>query len=267
MNIRFSLAALALGAAATSALAETLVQWKLDEPAPPIVAAQGIPSLKWWVEKETPYTSSTDVPPAGMYRDQADRPINSFDAGASYGNTVCGLIASSPAEFWNVGDGLTVEGFFKTKRVKTDRERQAVISCGEGFADIAWIVRIVDGRPNFSVFQGTSPDPVAAVETDQEVRDERWYYFAARVVPGSPAKISLTVKGEGDAAVSAQTDLPAGFSIRQNRKALIVGRSSLYIDPKPEYRGTWDSFAGQISGLRISRGALPDGELLGKTAQ
>lgn len=267
MKTTFPILALVLTAGITTALGDTMVRWKLDETAPPIVAAEGAPNLKWWVEKDGVYTSSSEVPPVALYRNQSDRPLNSFDAEQSYSGTVSGLIAAAQGEFWDVADGLTVEGFFRTKRVKPDHERQAVISCGEGFADIAWIMRIVDGRPNFSVFQGTSPDPVAAVEIDQDVRDQHWYYFVARIAPGSPSKLSLTVKGEGLAPLSAQTELPAGFSIRQNRKPLIVGRSSLFIDSKPEYRGTWDSFAGQISDLRISHGELPDGELLGKIAQ
>ena len=71
------------------------------------------------------------------------------------------------------------------------------------------------------------------------------------------------MKGEGNAALSAETDLPAGFSIRQNRKPIIIGRSSLFIDNKPGYRGTWDTFAGLISDLRISHGSLADDQLLG----
>lgn len=256
--------ALFVAAGTTAAFCDTLVRWKLEEAAPPIVAAEGAPNLKWWVEKDGVYSSSNDVPSADLYRGNADRPLNSFDAGQSYSGTVAGLITTAQGDFWNVQGGLTVEGFFKTKKTKPDHERQAVISCGEGFADIAWILRLIDGRPSFGVFQGNSPDPVAAVEIDQDVREERWYYFVARVVPGSPAKLTLSVKGEGSAPLSAQTELPAGFSIRQNRKPLIVGRSSLFIDKKPEYRGTWDTFAGLISDLRISNGALPDDQLLGE---
>lgn len=267
MKTKLPIVLIALAAGASCARSETLVWWKLEQSTPPIPAADGSPGLKWWVEKDALYASSSDVPPAELYRNQSERPLNSFDAGQSYFSTVSGLITSAPCEFWKVDDGLTVEGFFKTKRTKPDHERQAVISCGEGFADISWLVRLVDGRPSFGVFQGTSPDPVAQVEIDQDVRDERWHYFAARVVPGQPGKLSLTVKGEGEAAVTEQIELPSGFSIRQNRKPLIIGRSSLFIDNKPEYRGTWDTFGGLIADVRISRGALKDEDLLGKTAK
>ncbi len=265
MKTAIPVVALVLTACMTNVFGDTIVRWRLDEGAPPIVAAEGAPNLKWWVEKDGLYASSNDVPPADLYRGQADRPLNSFDAGQSYSSgAVSGLITTAQGDFWNVQGGLTVEGFFKTKKSKPDHERQAVISCGEGFADIAWIVRLIDGRPSFGVFQGNSPDPVAAVEVDQDVREDRWYYFVARVVPGSPGKLTLTVKGEGNAALSAETDLPAGFSIRQNRKPIIIGRSSLFIDNKPGYRGTWDTFAGLISDLRISHGSLADDQLLGE---
>lgn len=262
-NILFILALLAV----TGVHAQTIVWWRLDQTEPPIMAQEGGPGLKWWVETSGPYVASSEVPPAGLYAGSVGSPLNSFNAGDSYGDQVRGLISEPGGEFYNAADGLTVEGFFKTHAVKPILEKQTIVSCGEGFADIAWLVRLVDGKPSFALFQGTGADPVIAAEIEDDVRDERWYYFAARVTPGAPGKISLLVKAEGEAAQTAELDLPPGLSVRPNRKPLIIGRSSLFIDPKPEYRGTWDTLAGMIADIRISSGALPDSELLGKVVK
>lgn len=246
--------------------AETIAWWRLDQTEPPIVAYEGGPGLRWWVEKDGPYIASSDVPPAGLYAGNVGAPLNSFDVAQSYGDQVRGLISEPGGDFYNTTDGLTVEGFFKTRMVKPMLEKQTMVSCGEGFADIAWLVRLVDGKPSFALFQGTGGDPVIAVEIEDDARDERWYYFVARVTPGAPGKISLSLKAEGEAAQTAELDLPPGLSVRPNRKPLIIGRSSLYIDPKPEYRGAWDTLAGTIADIRISHGALSDDKLLGKIA-
>lgn len=243
--------------------ASTIAWWRLDETAPPIVAAEGGPNLKWWVQKEGEYVASSEVPPSSLYRQGVGAPLNSFDAGQSYADDVRGLISEPGGDFFNTTGGLTVEGFFKTSKTKPNLERQALVSCGEGFADMAWIVRLIDGKPTFAVFQGTGNDPVAAVEVADDVRDERWYFFAARVVPGEPARLKLTIRAEGEDPQSEEVELPAGVSVRPNRKPLIIGRSSLYIDNKPEYAGTWDTLAGQIADVRISAEALPDEQLLG----
>lgn len=257
---------IALAGACITAQAETLVHWRLDQTEPPVLAGEGFPNLKWWVEKDGSYVSISEAAPASLYRDASAVPQSSFDAGQSYGDAVRGLVADGEAEFYNVTQGLTVEGFFRTRRIKPDLERQAVVACGEGMADVAWVVRLINGKPGFGVYQGSGPDPVAMVEVEDDVRDERWYYFVARVVPGDPGKLTLTIKAEGEPAESAEMPLPSGFSIRQNRKPLIIGRSSLYIDDKPEYRGTWDTFAGAISDVRISSGALSGDALLGNVA-
>jgi hypothetical protein len=266
MKTKLPLLLIALTAACVTVQADTLVHWRLDQTESPILASEGFPNLKWWVEKDGAYVSAPEAAPAALYRDASAVPQNSFDAGQSYGDGVRGLVTDAEAEFYNVSQGLTVEGFFRTQRSKPDLERQAVVACGEGMADVAWVVRLLNGKPGFGVFQGASPDPVAMVELEDDVRDDRWYYFAARVVPGDPGKLTLTIRADGEAAQTAEMPLPSGFSIRQNRKPLIIGRSSLYIDNKPEYRGTWDTFAGIISDVRISSGALSDDALLGKVA-
>lgn len=263
MKTQALLAPVLLALVASSVRAETLAWWRLDQTAPPITAAEGGPNLKWWVQSDGDYVASAEVPPAGLYRTGGDTPLNSFDAGQSYGDAVRGLVAEGTGDFFNAADGLTVEGFFKTHSTKPNLERQAVVSCGDGFADMSWIVRLIDGKPSFGVFHGTGADPVALVEIEDDVRDDRWYYFAARITPGDPARLTLVVRAEGEEAQTAEMALPPGVSLRPNRKPLIVGRSSLYIDAKPEYRGTWDTFAGCIADVRISRGALPDDNLLG----
>jgi len=267
-HIKLNLVAAGLALASVhAACASTLAWWRLDQTSPPITAAEGGPNLKWWVQKQGDYVASSDTPPAALYREGVGAPLNSFDAGQSYADDVRGLISEPGGDFFNATDGLTVEGFFKTNKTKPNLERQALVSCGEGFADMAWIVRLIDGKPTFAVFQGTSNEPVAAVEIADDVRDERWYYFVARLVPGQPARLRLTVRAEGEAAQSEEVELPSGVSVRPNRKPLIIGRSSLYIDNKPEYAGTWDTLAGTIADVRISGAALEDDSLLGNVTK
>ncbi len=246
--------------------AETLAWWRLSEDQPPQLAAEGGPNLKWWSSAKNPYISESAVPPALLYRLSVKPAEKSFAAAASCLDGEGGLIAPSPGEFADISAGLTVEGFFKTSRKKTKMENQAIVTCGEGWMDAAWAVRLIDGRLAFALFQDNDKNPVVQVEAGDDLRDDKWHFFAARVTPsapGKPGKLALLVTSEDGTSLSEETDLPEGLVARRNNKPLIIGRSSLYIDNKPEYCGTWDTFQGLISDIRISKGALKDSDLLG----
>lgn len=246
--------------------AETLAWWRLADEQPPQIACEGGPNLKWWTEPKLPYVSEASAPPASLYRTSVTPPERSFAAGASYLDVVGGLISLTPGEFGDVSAGLTVEGFFKTSRKKAKLEIQTIVTCGDGGMDASWAVRLMDGRLAFAVYQDNDKFPVAQVEAGDDFRDEKWHYFAASVSPsaaGKTGRISLKVTSEDGAPLSEATELPDGVSVRRNSKPLLVGRSSIYIDSKPEYAGTWDTFQGLISDIRISNEVVPDSGLLG----
>ncbi len=246
--------------------AETLAWWRLSEDQPPQMASEGGPDLKWWSASKNPYVSESSVPPSSLYRLTVKPADKSFAVAASCLDREGGLIATNPGDFADASAGLTVEGFFKTSQKKTKLENQAIVTCGEGWMDASWAVRLMDGRLAFAVFQDNDKFPVAQVEAGDDLRDDKWHFFAARIIPaasGKPGKLALAVTSEDGTTVSEESDLPAGLALRRNAKPLIVGRSSLYIDNKPEYCGTWDTFQGQISDIRISKGALKDSDLLG----
>lgn len=251
---------------AHSLCAETLVWWRLDEEAPPIAAAQGGPDLKWWSEASNPYAPSQSAPPAALYR-VGNRPAaRSFSAPASYLSAPGGLVGKAECDVSGQAGGLTVEGFFSTVQVKAKHENQAVIACGDGWMDASWAVRLIDGRPTFAVFRDGDPNPLAQVEISEDVRTGDWHFFAARIHPsaaGTPEKISLAVSASDGRTWFEELVLPEGSEIRRHAKPPIVGRTSIFIDAKPDYKGTWDTFQGAIGDLRISAGALADTELLG----
>lgn len=246
--------------------AETLAWWRLSEDQPPQRASEGGPDLKWWSASKNPYVAEAAAPPAALYRIAFKPEDRSFAVAASCLDKEGGLIAANPGDFADISSGLTVEGFFKTTQKKSKLENQAIATCGEGWMDASWAVRLMDGRLAFAVFQDNDKYPVAQVEAGDDLRDDKWHFFAARLIPadsGKPGKLALTVTSEDGTSVSEETDLPAGLAVRPNTKPLIVGRSSLYIDNKPEYCGTWDTFQGLISDIRISKGILNDSDLLG----
>ena len=269
MKTRSHIALLAIAASCllpALSRAETLAWWRLSEDQPPQRASEGGPDLKWWSASKNPYVAVAAAPPATLYRISIKPEDRSFAAAASCLDKEGGLIAANLGDWSDVSAGLTVEGFFKTTRKKTKLENQAIVTCGEGWMDASWAVRLMDGRLTLAVFQDNDKFPVAQVEAGDDLRDDKWHFFAARLIPaasGKPGKLTLTVTSEDGTSVSEETDLPAGLTVRQNKKPLIVGRSSLYIDNKPEYCGTWDTFQGLISDIRISKGVLKDSDLLG----
>lgn len=246
--------------------AETLVWWRLEEEAPPLPAAEGGPDLKWWSEASNPYSASESGPPDALYRVGQSPSGRGFAAAASYGSAPGGLLAKGECDFSGQSGGLTVEGFFSTAQVKDRHENQAVMACGDGGMDISWAFRLLDGRPAFAVFRDGDTDPLAQVEIGEDARTGDWHYFVARIhsaASGHPSMISLSVRAADGRAWSEELPLPEGTEIRRHAKPPIVGRSSVFIDTKPDYKGTWDTFQGTISDLRISSGILPDSGLLG----
>lgn len=234
--------------------------WRLDQESAPYQAAGGGPDLQWWSAEKTSPAISESAPPANLYRPPTTPPVRSFDSGNSHQGECALLVKENAALFSDIGQGITIEGFFRTTPVKTKHERQALISCGEGFADMAWNVFLRDGNPVLAVYRDGDSAPTASVELAEDVRDGDWHYIVARI---SRDSLFLAVSMPGGNALEKTSPLPAGLSLRVNSKPLLVGRSSIYIDNNPDYLGTRDTFGGQLCDIRITRSNLTDGELLG----
>jgi hypothetical protein len=247
---------------AVSSEPETLAWWRLDgnltEP------AEGGPLLKWWTNSGTPPEEDA-APPQKMFR--ATSPAEtSFAVSKSVRDHPGGLHTIDAGDFAATEQGLTVEGFFQTTPRESGAERQAVITCGDGWMDAAWAVRLIDGQLAFSVFGDFDHQPVVEARLPGDFLDNRWHYFVGRVIPGDgaqPGKLQLEAVADGGQTTRVETDWPAGFVPRQNRRPVVLGRSSLYIDNDPDYRGTWDTFQGSLSDIRITRGVLSNDSLLG----
>ncbi|MEN9468582.1 MAG: hypothetical protein RL630_315 [Verrucomicrobiota bacterium] len=262
MNIRILLALAALLSIHTvpCRASDDVFWWRLDQETAPYQSVVGESPLHWWSDTKTPEASSTEVPPSTLYRHPATPPLSVFDSGKSHQGDCALQLKQGGAAFSNVETGLTVEGFFRTTPLKSEHERQALVSCGEGYADIAWIVFLRDGHPVLAVYREGSHEPAASLELPADVRDGQWHFFVARI---SPELLSLSVSTASGKPLTGSTTLPDGFAIRKSSKPLLVGRSSIYIDNAPYYRGSRDTFGGQLCDIRITRSNLPDTGLLG----
>lgn len=150
MNIRILLTLAALLSVHTvpCRASDDVFWWRLDQETAPYQSVVGESPLYWWSDTKTPEASSTEVPPSTLYRHPATPPLRVFDSGKSHQGDCALQLKQGGAAFSNVETGLTVEGFFRTTPLKSEHERQALVSCGEGYADIAWIVFLRDGHPS-----------------------------------------------------------------------------------------------------------------------
>jgi hypothetical protein len=256
------------------ARADTLAWWRLSEETPPVFAQEGGPNLKWWSDKDEPYVSSTDIPPETLYRAGLNPAGRSFDSEASNGPKDGNLSAQGLAteekdsSFSSLENGLTIEGFFKGKSGENGTETQTILSCGDGSVHRVWTVQVIKGYLTFSLFEEGSLDASFRVECPSDVRDEKWHYFVARFetgIGGKSGRASLIVTSSEENQKAADNKTSGEPPKRGDVvDTLLVGRSSIYWDTSPEYRGTIDPFLGKISDIRISRGVLADDQLLGK---
>lgn len=259
------------------AQADTLAWWRLSEEIPPVLAQEGGPNLKWWSDKEEPYVSSPEIPSEMLYRAGLNPAGRSFDSEASNGPkdgnlSAQGLVtAEKDASFSSLENGITIEGFFNGKSGESGTETQTILSCGDGSVHRVWAVQVIKGYLTFSLFEEGSLDASFRVECPNDVRDEKWHYFVARFEPGiggKPGKASLIVTSSGENQTAADNQTSGELPKRGDAvDTLLVGRSSIYWDTSPEYKGTIDPFLGKISDIRISQGVLADDQLLGKVAR
>ena len=257
-----------LGLHAQAARDRTLAWWRLDTFVGDIAPARGGPDLRLWLERPTLVEPvSKEAPPRALYASRVIPAAGSLELALLYGG---GAGALQQKELWDAAwprEGLTVEGFFRN----TDeglRGRRAIVSCGDGRNDAAWTVAIENGNLSFSVFRDGDSDPTYALSIPRDTRNGKWHYFVVQVRPDAARKtqtIHLLLKPEGAESLSNRQELPADFVARAHQKGLIVGRSSVFYDTKPEYRGTLDTFRGHLADIRISSAPLEADKLLGVT--
>jgi hypothetical protein len=243
--------------------------WRLDEPAPPFREGRGAgPAPAWW--RSSPdvgdYAPGQHAPPEVMYRASMSPPAGSFDAGATYRvdldqkpsilriESDGGLVG--PVSDW------TLELFYRAPEVDRPERKLALVGRGDGRANTAWRLMLTQEGPVFTLFDVSGGECSIRLPDPPRGAGNLWHYV---VVSIQNRELSLVLVDENrNTRVAPPVRIPDGFQVRGANAGLLLGRSSVYFDrEKPDYLGTWDTFTGCLADLRITRAAVPDGELLG----
>jgi uncharacterized repeat protein (TIGR02543 family) len=200
------------------------------------------------------FTTSSDVPPAGMFMPGFGPGAYSYDASALSG--IDGALLF-PQDFYGNEfdtDSWTAEIFFRSNGDQRLAGRQQLLLSDE--ASFEWGLLLNENAPGgirFTAFNGVSFTPLDL--NDRNYANGQWYY--AVVSYNSPTKaMTLRVRG-ADGMVSCKQQTLVIDPYHGGNGNLFIGRNAFGNGADPR------TFIGLIDEIRISNTVVPDAQLIG----
>ncbi|QDT68787.1 hypothetical protein MalM25_17120 [Planctomycetes bacterium MalM25] len=220
-------------------------------------------------------TTSSDVPPTGMFINGNNAGAASYDAG-----TTLPAVASEGALFFPQDvygnelaftESFTVETFFKTSE---GLDVQQILIQGEAFARFGLTMNEDAGGLRFFVNDGTTIETIDIGGTTGEgaanYADGEWHYLVASFEVGAGANstglLTLAIADEDGTTALVTRDLPETFGGLPvgNDGNLFIGTENFGLDVGGDGPRRFD---GLLDEIQFSAGVVTAGNLLGAVAE
>jgi len=250
---------------------ETVAWWRLNQEAGSanFFAKEGGYDLYFSTADEfEPSYEGAPAPPASMLKQGLESAGSALNVGETLENKGGGIFPQEAMNLSVLNVGITVEGFFNTMQ---QGFVQALLTAGEGRLVTAWSVALSPhGSLLLSIFEDEFTEPALSAEIMGDFCNGEWNFFAAWLMPPSSGKagyLRLLVVGENGAMHSETVEWPESVVIREHIEHpanLQIGRSSRFNDANAAGGLFHETFRGNLSDIRISRGIREESDLLGK---